>query len=366
LTIKVLQSHETVRCLLIRAIQICEGDESTLWLGQGRLANAYRARWGDNDSNTLEAPSDLMSLRTNSSPSVSVGLSRSRLEILAEEAARIQPFSDNDGDPYMGGARSIPEQAEQQLRAREEGPVAGQVPRLASNETDTISMATYGQHVQSPWDTYATHDHAAVNEVPAEVAHSYPLDNHIERQPGDADLRPLVCVTAARDDRPMNVLDQISASDQRFATDAGVYSVGAATGMVQVPAPTQATSAPTVSEEQAVQSQWRTYIEQNPSQQTLLQHAPLYGAESSAHYGFDHAGMDRGQQSQSSGCWPATNHPESHETAAPHFLPDSDMDGMYQSTTGNGHDMNDEWRRTVAELYTQHGLAQLIAVDGIL
>jgi hypothetical protein len=156
-----------VRCLLIRAIQICEGDESTLWLGQGRLANAYRARWGDNDSNTLEAPSDLMSLRTNSSPSVSVGLSRSRLEILAEEAARIQPFSDNDGDPYMGGARSIPEQAEQQLRAREEGPVAGQVPRLASNEMGFTPAATYGQDMEFAWQNYANHDPDAIQDAPA-------------------------------------------------------------------------------------------------------------------------------------------------------------------------------------------------------
>ena len=75
-----------MRRLLIRAIQICEGDEEALRSGQGRLANAYRTRWGNNDSDTLGALSNLTTDGTTSSPLASTESGMTALEALAEVA----------------------------------------------------------------------------------------------------------------------------------------------------------------------------------------------------------------------------------------------------------------------------------------
>jgi hypothetical protein len=186
-----------VRRLLIRAIQICEGDEEALRSGQGRLANAYRTRWEDNDSDTLGALSNLTTSGTNTSPSVLMSLGRTPLEILAE-VARSQPSNDHDEGPYMGGARSTPPLPV--ARARDDGSVTAQVQTPSSDQvstsnvvgmcnegTDTGQMQSsesseaapvpttmYEQAMNSPWRTNwpqqtVTH-HVALNG-----AHDHPL-----------------------------------------------------------------------------------------------------------------------------------------------------------------------------------------------
>lgn len=54
----VRRNHKTVRCLLVRAIQIYQGDEETLRSGQGRLATAYRTCWERMGSDRLVPPGD--------------------------------------------------------------------------------------------------------------------------------------------------------------------------------------------------------------------------------------------------------------------------------------------------------------------
>jgi hypothetical protein len=189
--------HETVRHLLIRAIQICEGDEETLRSGQGRLANAYRTRWEDISSNTLEVPSTLTTLGTNSRQSVSVGSGRTPLEILAE-VARSQPSNDDNERPYMGGARSIPtlpvagarndgsvnapvqtpslDQASTSdaVGACSEGTNTGRGQTSEPHEAALVPAAMYGQAVHSPWRTNWPQQ-TATHHIPLNGAHNLPL-----------------------------------------------------------------------------------------------------------------------------------------------------------------------------------------------
>jgi hypothetical protein len=186
-----------VRRLLIRAIQICEGDEEALRSGQGRLANAYRTRWENNNSDTLRAPSNLTTFDTNSSPSVSVGLGRTPLEILAE-VARSQPSNDCDEGPYVGGARSTPPLPV--ARAQDDGSVTARVQTQSSDQVSTSSVlgacnvgtntgqvqtsesreaapvptAIYGQAMNSPWRMNWTQQ-TATHHVPLNGAHDLPL-----------------------------------------------------------------------------------------------------------------------------------------------------------------------------------------------
>jgi hypothetical protein len=186
-----------VRRLLIRAIQICEGDEEALRSGQGRLANAYRTRWENNNSDTLRAPSNLTIFDTNSSPSVSVGLGRTPLEILAE-VARSQPSNDYDEGPYVGGARSTPPLPV--ARAQDDGSVTARVQTQSSDQVSTSSVlgacnvgtntgqvqtsesreaapvptAMYGQAMNSPWRTNWPQQ-TATHHVPLNGAHDLPL-----------------------------------------------------------------------------------------------------------------------------------------------------------------------------------------------
>lgn len=186
-----------MRRLLVRAVQICEGNEKTLWLGQGRLANAYRTRWEDMSTDRREVPSTLTTLGTDSSPSVSVGLDRTPLEILAD-VARSQPSNNYDEGPYMGTARSThPLPAP---RAREDGSVPAQVQTPSSDQVSTsnvvgacnegtnigqrqpsesrevapVPTGMYGQAANSPWRTnwpqQTTTHHVSFNG-----AHDLPL-----------------------------------------------------------------------------------------------------------------------------------------------------------------------------------------------
>lgn len=172
-----------MRSLLIRAIQICEGDEEALRSGQGRLANAYRTRWEDHDE---ETPATLSSLNTSVANAVSlasVQSDRTALETLAEVAHSRQP-EDCPRGLQTGGTDSVPVScasgaqndsltnvpvqipASDQvlttntISACNEDTTIEQVQTSAPHEMASLRTATYGQAVQPQWQSYAEQNYA--------------------------------------------------------------------------------------------------------------------------------------------------------------------------------------------------------------
>jgi hypothetical protein len=243
---------------------------------------------------------------------------------------------------------------QRQNAARDANFIAGQLPRRSLNELGIPLPATYGKHVHSSWQTHADRNPGIVEEALAEVADSQSLDNHTEQQPGGADLLAPSCTAGAPDDRLINAPIQIPASDQNSATNAEAFSEGMATGQVQAPGPAETASDSTALDGQALQSQLQTHSVRGDLQQPIPQHDLLYGAQSRKQYEFGHAGTTVGRQNTPSGWWRAADSRSLHETMAPHFMPDHGMNSTYHSTVGSGYSFDDEWRRTVEELYVEH------------
>lgn len=171
--------HQVVRSLLIRAIQIYEGNEEALRSGQGRLANAYRTRWENNNSGARTPLSNLTILDTNATPSISDGYGRTPLETLAEVARSRLP---NDHDT-SGAASNSPSgaagarngsSASVAVGACNEGTTTGQVQTWESREAAPAPITMYGQTINSPWQTKCPQQTAAYH-VPLNGAHDPPL-----------------------------------------------------------------------------------------------------------------------------------------------------------------------------------------------
>jgi hypothetical protein len=58
-------------------------------------------------------------------------------------------------------------QVQRQLRARNDGPIVGHLPTLASNEMSFTPAATDGQDMEFAWQNYANHDPDAIQDAPA-------------------------------------------------------------------------------------------------------------------------------------------------------------------------------------------------------
>jgi hypothetical protein len=161
--------HQVVRSLLLSAVRIYEGNEEALQSGQGRLANAYRTRWEDNDSDMLGALSNLTTLSTTSSPLASTESGMTALEALAEVAdSRLsdgyieqQPSGVDLTSPSCAtgapsdGLTNAPMQtsASNQNSATNagvfsEGTATGQVQAPGPLKTASVPTALYGQAVQ--------------------------------------------------------------------------------------------------------------------------------------------------------------------------------------------------------------------------
>jgi hypothetical protein len=168
--------HQVVRSLLIRAIQIYEGNEEALRSGQGRLANAYRTRWEDFRRKTREVPSTL----TTSSPLASMEESMT-LEALAEVAdSRLsdghigqQPSGADLTSPscVTGAPSDGLTNAPMQMSASNQGSVTnagvfsegtatGQVQVSGPLKTASVPTVLYGQAVQPRWQACAEQNHS--------------------------------------------------------------------------------------------------------------------------------------------------------------------------------------------------------------
>jgi hypothetical protein len=186
--------RETVLRLFVEAMEIYKGDAGTLTEGQGRLAEAYRTN------------SDLFMIESSVPTSDEIGDTRLSLEtcpqnpafdtqdhmcstqfradspqnspaglqVLADAAAnrvdpsRSGPTSAGDQDQSRRDTQAQQtQQTQQQLRVWNDGPIAGQVSRLASYGMDFTSTATYGQDMLSPWRMYANQDPGAFQGAPA-------------------------------------------------------------------------------------------------------------------------------------------------------------------------------------------------------
>ncbi|GAB7336540.1 hypothetical protein MBLNU13_g09814t1 [Cladosporium sp. NU13] len=97
-----------------------------------------------------------------------------------------------------------------------------------------------------------------------------------------------------------------------------------------------------------------SYAEKIPSQ-SFPQYTALYGVQGLAHHNLNNASMITGQQILPCGNWPVANSHGLHETMAPQFLPQNDVGGIHHDSVGSGCSTNDEWMRTVGEMFTQYG-----------
>lgn len=138
----VRQNHQTVRCLLVRAMQIYQGDEETLRSGQGRLATAYRT--------SLEATRGeaLMPTGDGAIPSVNTN----PLETLAEVAHRQLPNHYVAGLSGDGDDSAIPPDCD---AAHSEGTSATQTQNPAPSEAGFVPTATNDENVQPMWQAHA-------------------------------------------------------------------------------------------------------------------------------------------------------------------------------------------------------------------
>lgn len=244
-------------------------------------------------------------------------------------------------------------QTQQQLREGNEGPIAGQVAGLPPSEARLASGATHGQDAQSAWQMNGNRN---PNEPAAAVANSQPPKNQPQRQPSAAGLLSPVYVTGWPGACSMITPRRTSASNHNFSTDATTSSDGVVVGEAQVTGAPETASAPRESGDQTIRPEWATYAEQVPSQQSLPQHTPLYGVQGGlAHPNLDHTSMITGQQILPCGNWPVADSHELHDSMAPDLLPRNDVSGIHHDTEGSGYSINDEWMRTVEEMFTQYG-----------
>ncbi|GAB7336569.1 hypothetical protein MBLNU13_g09838t1 [Cladosporium sp. NU13] len=266
------------------------------------------------------------------------------LQVLAAAANQVESSRPESGPNVDHNQSTLDTQAQRQIRARDEGPIAGQVARLPPAEARQTPPGTSGQ--QASWQVHR--NHGPYGRVPA-VANSQPTENQLQYQPRAADLPP-PAVTGVAGACSMTLAHQTSASNHIFSADTIASSDGTAT--VGTPG---AASTPIVLGNHALQPRWSTYAEQIPSQRSLPQRNPLYGAQSFTYYNSDHASTTTGQQSPPFGCWPVATSRGLHETMAPHLLPDNGVNGIYHGTEGGGCTIDDEWTKVVDELFTQHG-----------
>ena len=149
--------HQVVRSLLIRAVQIYEGNEEALRSGQGRLANAYRTRWEDKNSAgaALSSLTILDMIATRSTP---VASGRTPLETLAEVAHSRLPNDPDTSGADLGlpsgviGARND-SSAIAAVGTRSEDTFTGLVQTPLPCEAAPVPMGMYRQNLQSPWPT---------------------------------------------------------------------------------------------------------------------------------------------------------------------------------------------------------------------
>jgi hypothetical protein len=128
--------HQVVRSLLLSAVRIYEGNEEALRSGQGRLANAYRTRWEDNDGSVT---------------------------------AQVQtPSSDQVSTSNAVGACS-------------EGTTTGHVQPSESRKAAPVPTAMYGQAMHSPWRMNAEESwpqQVAVRHMPHDGVQGLPQSAH--------------------------------------------------------------------------------------------------------------------------------------------------------------------------------------------
>lgn len=173
-------------------MRIYEGDEEALRSGSGRLANVYRLY-----CERSSRDSGQRSVNTNIDLSISPGLDPNPLDTLAEVAGG-HISHDSVARPYRCGLDSVlpssvagartdsSANAQDQphhsplnpvVGARYEGTAAGQVQIPVSREAAPVRAATYGEAVQSGWQTYADQNRPqqpTTHQVPVNDAQNHP------------------------------------------------------------------------------------------------------------------------------------------------------------------------------------------------
>jgi hypothetical protein len=164
----VRQTHEIVRCLLVRAIEICGGDKNTLRNGQGSLTNAYRTHFGTHDDGTPATLSIITTPDTDPTPPIPVGKGRTPLETLAEVAG--SRLSDGAGLVSPSGVtRVLNDGTTTNAPIQTPGPNQGSASDagvfsdgmatqhvLAPGPPEPVPVPTalYGQAVRPPWQSH--------------------------------------------------------------------------------------------------------------------------------------------------------------------------------------------------------------------
>lgn len=303
------------------------------------------------------------------SHTASAGPESNSLHTPAEVARLAQPCAEHTESiptsDMMGWRDDCPAGAQAQTRSstqghaadedgvRDEGNVTRQMEVSASCEvTQDPKVTSQQMYAQATRPKPLRPGTVSIGEAAAEVADSQPPGDQLQRQPNAADLLSPVCMTGAPGACPMITSRQTSASNSNFSTNAMASSDGVAVAEVETTGAPETAQVSRGSGHQAMQTQWTSYAEQIPSQQSLPQHTPLYGVQGLPHHNLNNTSMTT---SLPSGNWPVADSRGLHETMAPHFLPHNDVGGIHHDTVGNGYSINDEWMRTVEEMFTQYG-----------